>query len=382
MTRTLPAVLVWTILAVASRADELEPVATVDREAIDPSSETWLRVYYHVHSALGTWSYGPGEAARADAPMEASDVPRLLGDGREAGFDAMIFTEHNSIAPFGMFRSRESDPSKEALALYGVEFSGKRGLGHAGLVYAPRSDDDVLRPVRTDRIDVEEYRAAIEAVHDRDGFAVVNHPKNPLFPWPDESTLGADAIEVFRPDPTSLARTLGWWQDRLRVERRAIHPISGADYHPFVQGLDPAVLGGYINLVRVDARTGAGVLEGLRGGRIVAYRHWPWQDTGELPVAWIAAGADLSARIGDEVALDGDSTVFQVHVHRAQGWRVRVFDETSAEPVAEFEPSSGDEVRAFEKRLPDEWGFVRVEIQRPVGFERAATGLVTFRRGD
>ncbi len=369
-------------LCVPLLADELEPVDPVATGSVDPAAETWLRVLYHAHSALGTWTYGPGEAASADPPMADSDIPRLLVRGKAAGFDAMVFTEHNTIAHYARFRSREADPSREALLLYGVEYSGKRGLGHAGLVYAPRADDDAIRPGRTDRIDVEEYRAAIAATHDRGGFAVVNHPLNGLFPWPDESTLGADAIEIFRPDPTSLARTLAWWQDRLRVERRAIDPISGADYHPFVRGLDPAILRGYANLVRVDARTPDGVLEGLRHGRIVAYRHWPTQETGELPVAWLAAGSDLSARIGDEVVVDEGSPVFQIHVQRAEGWRVRVFDETSAEPVAQFEPTSSDEVRAFRKTLPGEWGFVRVEIRRPVGYEQVATGLVTFRRRD
>lgn len=368
----MPRLALLLLCAGACLADGLRPLAEVDATAWDADDDTWLATMFHMHSAANDWRYGPGGEEAADRTLrEASDIGRWLRLGGEAGLDALVFTEHNALA-------QAPEDAADCLLLCGVEFSGTQGHGHMNLV-APPESNECLRPVDARQIPVAEYAQAIAACQELGGFAVINHPFHPSFPWPDPGTLGAQGIEVFGPLPGALAENLAWWQERLLAEQRAIFPIAGSDFHPLPL-LRPKHLRGLVNRVRVDEATPAGLHEGLRAGRIIAYRFAPWAEPDELPGIAICAGPDLTARIGDSMPLDGPAVRFQVQLSGARGFWAHIYDETSDEPVFSYRVRDDLDVRAFEKDVPGAWGFVRVELERRLRLQHAASGLVCFSR--
>jgi hypothetical protein len=148
-------------------APEARPAGAAEQPARGPAP-TYLKGQLHLHSA-----------ASGDSDTPAADVVRWYAD---AGFDFVVFTDHNRITA--------GAGAGELLVFPGVELTqnleacepppedGLQCLLHVNALFVDPARDELLiaRPLPTSLRRVDRYRFAAELSGDLGGLALLNHP--------------------------------------------------------------------------------------------------------------------------------------------------------------------------------------------------------------
>jgi hypothetical protein len=194
------------------------------------------------------------------------DVRSMFEACRQAGYDAVALTDHNTLA--GMPEARAAAEALGLVLIEGVEVTTFHGhLVALGVTRVPEWRH--LEDVGVD--------ALVAEVHAQGGVVSIAHPGRLGSPacsgcaweWPVDPRQ-VDLWEVFsapQPEYPHPELALRLWQEHLRQGGRAA-PIAAGDLH----SVEAARRLRALTYVQVRERSAAGVLEGLREGRVFASR--------------------------------------------------------------------------------------------------------------
>jgi hypothetical protein len=298
----------------AARADATPP-ATGTRAREAPG---WYRGELHSHS-----HHSDGQRPVAD----------LVRAAREAGLDFLAVTDHFTSAHW-----QDLDGHDGITLLRSMELTSHRG--HANLHGLSRwVDTYVDRPEHT-------MTRVADEVHEQGGLVCVNHAFSGDQAWRrfDTPWDRIDLIEIAHlQQGANNDAQIGLW-DRLLTAGHRVIGVAGSDCH------DPAdpgqALGQVVTVVHAEQASQAGIVAGLRAGRVAVWR-----------------GADLDMHV--DGAPMGATT---------DGGRVRIeVDVRADEPVVVFVLRDGLLINVVPvDDRPGEWQRVAVEdrIDGP-GYYRA-----------
>ncbi len=297
------------------------PTATIARES-------WRTVANHVHTAESH-----------DARASLSELAR---DAKARGLDALVLTDHNSTAACLPEVLGPLEQQSGLTLIPGEEWSSRR-WGHAGLLGYDGS------PV----LEHHGVEGALEAAVGAGALAIANHPKHWGLSWQhgfqDERLAGVEVWNGFWANPLAQNEAaIAFWDDALRSGRRMV-ALGGSDYHGyFYARIDQAV-----NRVQVHAPGSAGIIEGIRQGRvqIAASPAAPWLDL------------SVDGRGIGEVAPAAESHRIRVSVSGGKGLELRLVtrDGILARRFLAADDASFEGEVVLAAGIPD---FVRAELRQ------------------
>jgi len=204
--------------------------------------EGWLKGDLHCHTvhsdAFGT-------------------VGEVWAAARKRGLDFLAVTDHNTVSHFPEIREINRDGG---LVIPGEEITTYRG--HANVW-------GLWEWVEFRCTSSEEVEEVCKIVHAKGGLFSINHPKRGGPAWEFSYEVDADCVEVWQSFwPLNNAQSLDIWHTLIAQGKRII-AVGGSDAHPFcLKGKMVEWLGYPTTWVRVEKADTAGVLEGLRRGRV------------------------------------------------------------------------------------------------------------------
>lgn len=203
-----------------------------------------LRAELHVHSALSYDGRDP--------------VDLILEQAAAVGLDALAITDHDEID--ASLEAAELAPDFGLVGIPGMEVTS--AAGHV-LALGVRETIPAELP----------FTATIEAIHDRDGIAIVPHPfqasRSGVAANIRRADLArADAIEVYN---SRLLTGRGNRQARRFAEEHGLPMTAGSDAHI------SEMVGQAVTLIDAPERSLPSILEAIRDGRtVVDGRRTPW----------------------------------------------------------------------------------------------------------
>jgi hypothetical protein len=231
----------------AQRSDaSVSPGKVIPNAHVLPGSVGWYRGELHAH----TW-----ESDGVASPEQLSRA------AEEAGLDFISLTDHFTVSGWAGMRAALHG---RTLLIRGCEITSRRG--HANL-------HGISVPVDPS-VDGDGWSMGdvADAVHAQGGIFCVNHPFSGMLGWRvDNFDWGkADAMEVVHAleGPNNVMQQ-GFWDHHLRVGRHIVG-VAGTDTHD--PGDREHRLGRLVNWVYADEQSEAGILEGIRRGRVVVSR--------------------------------------------------------------------------------------------------------------
>ncbi|HVK04442.1 MAG TPA: CehA/McbA family metallohydrolase [Armatimonadaceae bacterium] len=290
----------------------------------------------------------------------ARTLPELTRRVRDAGFDFMASTEHNS--PTAHFRFPEAARAAPGLLLlHGDELTTPGG--HANIIgQRPGHWFDF-------RMDPGDGRlpAVIDEAHRQGALFVVNHPfatctsctwKHPEADW----AAKADAIEVWNGAWSAEDREAVDNWDRLLKQGSRLRAWGGTDYHRGEEPMVPAAL------VYADNLSRDRVLDGMKRGRVLL------SERPRGPRVFVTPAGRPDALPGDTVRAGRDAATLPVTVRvtGGRGMTVRLVWTTGETRLPTL--AGDDETLAFEVPLSGApAGYVRAELLRPLDLVAALT---------
>jgi predicted metal-dependent phosphoesterase TrpH len=268
-------------------------------------------------------------------------LEELARKNREAGFDFIVSTEHNTARAHWEFAAVAAKVP-DLLLLPGVEFTSP--YGHAN-IYGSRPGHwfDF-------RFDAGEGRLpqTIKEVHDQRAVFVANHPfamcTTCTWRYPEREWKGMDGVEVWNGkwDLTD-EQAVTWWDGLLRRGLR-LNAYGGSDFH---RGTDALVPAARVWASRLEQ---GAVMDGLRQGRTVLVAD-PKGASLELTAGRAKPGETASGAVD-----------VQVRMRNAEGLRLILLTDVGV--MEEIESvGSGEQVRAFKTDLKGR-RFLRAELRR------------------
>lgn len=333
-------------------ASKLDGPSELSRIPVMPPSPgirgEWLLVANHLHTV-----FSPTDGKQT--------LAQLIAKLKNAGFDGMILTDHNSMA------GAQTDEWKKSplVMIKGMEWGawrevGETVVGHAGLIGM-----NGYEPLPT-YASLEQMLALAKG---RGAYVIANHPYCKGNEWSSgRFEPEVDAVEVWNGwwalvnpiMPNNDAKDL--WEKHIAAGRH-LTAVGGSDSHGDFYD-NPARAA---NLVFARERTSEAVMEGIRNGHvsILADAHAPRMVLEADP----ARDGSWSAIQGDEIEVAQPGTVpMRVRVLGGKGLTVELFGKAgrlgavrvdSHDAVVRFDavgvPGLRDYVRAELKRHPGKW---------------------------
>lgn len=337
-------------LKAASRLDGPSPLASLPKLPASPGRQgEWLLVANHLHTV-----FSPTDGKQTLGQL----IPKL----KNAGFDGMILTDHNSM---GGARTDEWKTSP-LIMIKGMEWGawrevGETVVGHAGLIGL-----DGYESLPT----YASLAQMLALAKGRNAWIIANHPYCRGNEWSSgrfEPEVGG--VEVWNGwwalvnpiMPNNDAKDL--WEKHVTAGRR-LTAIGGSDSHGGHFYDNPARAA---NLVFASSRTAEAVMEGIRNGHvsIVADNKAPRMILEADP----ARDGSWTAIQGDEIAVSQAGPVpMRIRVVGGKGLTVELFGKAgrlgavkveSHDAVVKFDavgvPGLRDYVRAELKKHPGKW---------------------------
>lgn len=241
------------------------------------SGPGWYRGDLHVHSDHSA-DAGPGR--RNYSPVEIAER------AREAGLDFIASTDHNTPTAHWEWGLHAQNG---LLVVNGEEVTMRGGhLGAIGLDAGTWIDFRACSDAEVDD--------TISVIRAHGGFAILNHPMRDNCPdcsWRFSPHVDVDAIEVWNGawKPSNEAALTFW--DQMLVAGRRVLAVGGSDAHR-----EPDRVGLPQTVVHAPELSHAGILEGLRSGRVFVARD---HELGAHPVVRDRDSPELRAEPGDEL---------------------------------------------------------------------------------
>jgi hypothetical protein len=343
---------------------------------VDPTR--WHRVGNHIHSSTGIGKFRP------------KGLKKIFKLAARHHLAMAMITDHNTVEHWfhPLFTTTNG-----VIPVRGTEWTSDDG--HANIIeFEVEGPSDVIVPCDYEHApapcgaDGIDYADMVEAVHQRGGLVIINHPRLTRHYWP-EDTFGADAVEVNgNLSDVSGRKGRAWWHARLAAGQR-ITAFGGSDWHYWnpIGGNDPeepsthcevegAVIRAWpkpsfddaVNLVRMDTPSVEALREAIRAGHVQVLKK------PDAPRIYMGADVDGDGTYGEVRAGDtiesGEGPVrVQIRVMGGEGEELQVAVSRGlpggqrVESVQEFELESQDEVVALEliRGAPGS-SFVRAEI--------------------
>jgi hypothetical protein len=249
----------WTARLWFLKAGEPEPLAPAP---IDRGSG-WYRGDFHLHSAHSDGTCAGQTGVRAPCP-----VARTLAAAAARGLDFVVLTDHNTLSQLGALREAAAVYDR-MLLIPGEEVTGF--FGH----YLALGIETPIDPRLS-------FNANADRIHAEGGLVAIAHPALPSGEacmgcgWTDTAAdLGrVDAIEVVNGSAVAVQNRVEgplsgidfWVANRLRGPLAA---IGGSDNHdPLAPADRPGAVGRPTTVVHADHFDRAGILAGVRAGRV------------------------------------------------------------------------------------------------------------------
>lgn len=292
-----------------------QPAPGPARVLARPGGHAWYRGDLHTHSH------------HSDAPGSLED---LVEAGLAAGLDFLAVTDHNTTSHLRYLPALAAllvlIPGEEVTSYYG--HLNVWGNSHP-LDFRCRFPDQM--------------RQVIDAAHRAGALVSASHPAAPGMGWTFGEEQPLDCIEVFHgPSGELNANSLELWEDLLRRGRKVV-AVGGSDFHCGKQG-EGDRLGQPTVWVKATSRSVAGVLEGVKAGRVtLTCAGGPWLEF------WVESAAGRWEP-GDGVP--PGPVRARCAVKRGNGLRLRLLSALGDVQV-------GDEIDLAEHR------YLRAELRRP-----------------
>lgn len=330
----------------AERAEYLLTVEAEPGEAPAPTPVAYPEGY--VSRAAAGWYRGELHAHSHESDGKAP-VAELVAAARRVGLDYLALTDHFTTSGY---RHLAGLQSPELALIRSMEHTGH--FGHANLHGLRRWHD-----VFTDGRDDWDINALAREVRAAGGLFCINHAFAADLGWRyhEFDWSLADMIEIYHvhEGPGNLL-AIGLWDELLRQGRRVVG-VAATDSH------DPWAprhrLGGAVTAVHAAELSEAGVLAGLRAGRVYGSRG-PHLELSALS----AARPDVTAWMGGELAagevrlradLAGLRHPWRLHVLK-NGFHLAVIEQTAltTEDLVELSDTAapGDYYRAELHAIP------------------------------
>ncbi|MBI3558325.1 MAG: hypothetical protein HY074_18820 [Deltaproteobacteria bacterium] len=363
--------------------------------SVPVSASEWYLVGQHYHTTTDVdFSRDPSHHDPRDSYRQEG-IRELIERGGKLGLDAMIVTEHNSVAT--CFDSLFENASSKLVLICGEEWTTHKSL-HLGLLNPPvQAATDSYLPVDPEKqrakADVQaDARQMIQGIHERarvrgqNSLVVVNHPGFKMYqPEGADASLGADAAEAIVPEYESASKTRMWWLRRLAEGSRMV-ALGGSDHHA-CQGWDCVKRGDFLrdlfseptNLVNADSNSAADVMSAIARGRVVALSN---VKHGRLRIGLTGEFAGRSYEMGDAIegVAAGDVVRIGVHISGAGGMFAVVYGlgESAKKPytvLLEEELSGGGLETTLEVKRTTHSQAMHVELFEPIDWAGHAEGL-------
>ncbi len=357
-------------------------------------SAEWFLVGQHYHTTTDVdYSRDPSAHEPRDS-YRPEGIRELLERGGKLGLDAMIVTEHNSVAT--CFDSLFENASNKVVLICGEEWTTHKSL-HIGLLNPPvqAATEGYIPNLPNEEHPKAEVQAdareMIRGIHERargrgqNSLVVINHPGFKMYqPEGPDASLGADAVEAIVPEYEKANQTRLWWFRRL-AEGSHMIALGGSDHHA-CQGWDCIKRGDIfrdmfsepVNLVNAASTAPADVMSAIAQGRVVALSS---AKHGGLRIELSGTFSGRSYTMGDSITgvAAGDTVHFGVHLTGAEGLFAVVYgigeEKKSYSVLLEQELANGDTTVEIDVKRTSHVQAVHVELFEPIDWVSHADGL-------
>lgn len=321
----------------------------------------WYRGDLHMHSAHSDGGcLNLSKTARVPCPLFFT-----VASAAKRGLEFIALSDHNTMSQVSELR--ELQPYFDTMLLIPAR-EITTFEGHANLFGVSRTVD-----FRVGSKDVPDWNALLADVARAHGVISINHPNRPN----DETCMGCgftprapvdmhgfQAIEAVNGTDTERRETgIPFWEKQLNAGLR-ITAIGGSDSH--IGTDDPrdafaGTIGTPTTVVRADALSMEGILDGIRAGHVFVDIEGTRDRT--LDVAASAGGAH--AGMGDAIGVpDGAALHVDVHTAAVQGQLVAVVvDGRPLDSVGKPIPSNGE--ASFDWTSDGKPHWLRVDVRSP-----------------
>lgn len=284
------------------------------------------------------------------------------------GLDAFALTDHNTMR--GALSPEFQAPPGHLTMVKGMEWNafrerGEEVVGHASLL-GLRGNENITTGLSLDAMLREATR--------RNATIVINHPFTLNNVWKQsEPDARVHGIEVWngwwaRVKPViNNDKALAWWDKSLRAGRR-LTALSGTDNHG--QWYDD--ISRNVNIVFAETRDEAGILGGIRAGRVTITKS---PTSGRIYLEADANGdGQYESMMGDTVPRGANGVLnIRVHVLGGQGKKVVLY--TAAGRWRIFDVTKDKQIISCAIPVRPRTDFVRAELRR---FPRLNTSMTAI----
>lgn len=324
----------------------------------------WYRGDLHMHSAHSDGNCTSASGARkVPCPLFLT-----VASAAKRGLDFIALSEHNTMSQVSQMR--EMQPYFDTLLLIPAR-EITTFEGHANLFGVSRTVD-----FRVGDKSVPDWNALLADVARAHGVISINHPRRPndetcmgcgFTPHDPVDMRGFQAIEVVNGRDAERADTgLPFWEAQLDAGER-ITAIGGSDSHDGSDGardVFAGVIGTPTTVVRADALSMEGILDGIRAGHVFV----DTEGTRERMLDVLARSTGGHAAMGDAIAVPKGGTL-RVEAHTAGVAGARFAVSVDGKPVAGVDgrtvPADGGTM--FDWRGDGDRHWLRVDVRSADG---------------
>ncbi len=264
----------------------------------------WLSGALHVHTLHSDGALTPVEL------LERVDA---------AGLDFVTITDHNTTTYVReLLRSGRGTP-RRAEWIVGEEITTPAGHANAWGLQGQRWVDFRVRPHE------KRIGELVDATHRQGALFSINHPAGECSgcSWEHEIPDGVDAIEVWNGRRGPQDRAVAMWERLLRDGRR-VTAVGASDWHRPPDPIDGANV-----RVFVHAHTQAGILDGIKAGRVIVMRG----AADAMPSFTVRSGS-RSATVGESLTIADAPGAIEIEAPGLPGGRAVVVLNATRIPVA------------------------------------------------
>jgi hypothetical protein len=254
-----------------------------------PGGGNWYRGNTHTHAQFSDGN-------------DTNDVPTIAGWYKNAGYDFLTLSEHNTRLAAKLVFSHDELTTPTFLMMSGLELSKSRHTLAFG--------------INKFIIGEESLQDAVTRTLDAGGVPILNHPQAPIVSAASFiATKGLNHFEVFnggRPQHTAASEEL-WDEILSAVNGRTVYAVAGDDNH-----YNQSNVGRGWIMVKAPALTTEAILNNVRSGNFYATTGIILEDY-QVNITSNGIKIGISSQNGDSIAFIGKNGVLLSTVQGRNG---------------------------------------------------------------